>query len=309
MTPVLPPPSTVSPAAKRWLGSANPPRTYPALDDTAGWEALVAELEGLLQERVAAAGPLPVAATEIDAAGVPVHVVCADRVTDDAGAYLELHGGSLIIGRGDLCRALVTPTALATRRVTWGVDYRMPPHHPYPAGVDDALAAYRAALAHHDPAAITVGGTSAGGAVATAMLVRARDEGLAMPAALVLDSPEVDLTESGDTFTTLRDVDPVLHSLLPVNRLYAAGRDLADPRVSPLYADLRGFPPTLLKAGTRDLFLSNTVRMHRALRAAGVRAELHVFEAMPHGGFGGAPEDAEYAAEVRRFVDHHAGRR
>lgn len=236
-----------------------------------------------------------------------MHVVRAEGATDDAGVHLELHGGSLIIGRGDVCRALVTPTALATRQVTWGVDYRMPPRHPYPAGVDDALTAYRAALTHHDPGAITVGGTSAGGAIATAMLVRARDEGLAMPGALVLDSPEVDLTESGDTFTTLAGVDPVLHSLMPVNRLYAAGRDLADPGVSPLFADLRGFPPTLLKAGTRDLFLSNTVRMHRALRRAGVAAELHVFEAMPHGGFGGAPEDAEHAAEVRRFLDHHAG--
>ena len=90
---------------------------------------------------------------------------------------------------------------------------------------------------------------------------------------------------------------------MPVNLLYAAGRDLTDPYVSPLFGDFsKGFPPTLLASGTRDLFLSNTVRMHRKLRAAGVAAELHVFEAMPHGGFGGAPEDRELAREVRRFV-------
>jgi acetyl esterase/lipase len=91
--------------------------------------------------------------------------------------------------------------------------------------------------------------------------------------------------------------------LMAANRLYADGHDLADPYLSPLFGDFaRGFPRTFLQAGTRDLFLSNTVRMHRALRRAGIAAELHVFEAMPHGGFGGAPEDDELNAEVRAFV-------
>ncbi|MGN6620152.1 MAG: alpha/beta hydrolase, partial [Sphingomonas sp.] len=81
------------------------------------------------------------------------------------------------------------------------------------------------------------------------------------------------------------------------------GADLADPYLSPLFGDLRGFPPTFLQTGTRDLFLSNTVRMHRTLRKADVEAELHVFEAMPHGGFmGGTPEDYEVEAEIRRFI-------
>ena len=125
-----------------------------------------------------------------------------------------------------------------------------------------------------------------------------------MPACMVLLSPQVDLTESGDSFQTNRTIDVVLpRSLMPNNLLYANGRDLAEPFLSPLFGDLRGFPPTLLQAGTRDLFLSNTVRMHRALRRAGVAAELHVFEAMPHGGFGGGtPEDLELETEMRRFV-------
>ena len=83
--------------------------------------------------------------------------------------------------------------------------------------------------------------------------------------------------------------------------LHAGAHDLTDPLLSPLFGDLTGFPPTFLQSGTRDLFLSNTVRMHRALRA-GVDAELHVWEAMPHGGFFGAPEDAEIATELRRFI-------
>jgi len=104
--------------------------------------------------------------------------------------------------------------------------------------------------------------------------------------------------------SSVAKLSPDSVSLMAMNRLYAGGADLTDPGVSPLFADLtRGFPPTLLQAGTRDLFLSNAVRMHRALRKAGVDAELHVWDAMPHGGFGGGTaEDAEIAEEIKRFV-------
>jgi monoterpene epsilon-lactone hydrolase len=127
-----------------------------------------------------------------------------------------------------------------------------------------------------------------------------------MPAALVLPTPAVDLTESGDTFQTLDGVDGGLRSQMAVNLLYANGHDLTDPYVSPLFADLSGFPPTFLSTGTRDLLLSNTVRMHRKLLAAGIEVELHIFEAMPHSGFGGTtPEDVELDAAIRAFLDEH----
>lgn len=169
--------------------------------------------------------------------------------------------------------------------VCYGVDYRMPPEHPYPAALDDALAAYRYVLERHAPSRIVLGGRSAGGNLAAAMLLPARDEGLALPAGLVLLSPKVDLTESGDSFQINQMVDIVLpSSLMRNNALYASGADLSPPYLSPSLGDLTGFPPTFLQSGTRDLFLSNTVRMHRALRRASVDAELHVFEAMPHGG-------------------------
>ena len=129
-----------------------------------------------------------------------------------------------------------------------------------------------------------------------------------MPAAVVLASPEADLTESGDSFHANLGVDTVLtESLMPANLLYAGRHDLEDPYLSPLFGDFtRGFPPTLLATGTRDLFLSTTVRMHRRLRAAGVAAELHVTEAAPHGGFfGSSPEDAEIGRDVRRFIGEH----
>jgi acetyl esterase/lipase len=188
---------------------------------------------------------------------------------------------------------------------TCSVDYRMPPDHPYPAALDDCLIAYRALLERHAPGQIVVGGGSAGGNLAAALMLRARDEGLPLPAGLVLLTPELDLTESGDSFQTNREVDVVLRRGLPeANALYAGSHDLAHPYLSPLFGDFRkGFPRTFLQAGTRDVFLSNVVRMHRALRKAGVEVEVHIFEGMPHGGFFGAPEDQELAAEIRRFVD------
>jgi len=181
----------------------------------------------------------------------------------------------------------------------------MPPEHPFPAAVEDGVSAYRHALERHGPKHIVVGGRSAGGNIAVATLLRARDEGLPLPAGLVLLSPQVDLTESGDSFATHQLIDVVLPGTLrSSNLLYANGADLTQPYLSPLFTDLTGFPLTFLQSGTHDLFLSNTVRMHRALRRAGASADLHVFEGMPHGGFGGAtPEDRELQEEIARFVE------
>ena len=124
-----------------------------------------------------------------------------------------------------------------------------------------------------------------------------------MPAAVVLNTPEIDLTESGDSFRANDGVDGTLRSLMEVNLLYADGHDLRHPYLSPLFGDFtKGFPPTILSTGTRDLFLSNTVLMHRALRNADIAAELHVCEAGGHGGFPGAPEGQGIQRDVRRFI-------
>ena len=127
-----------------------------------------------------------------------------------------------------------------------------------------------------------------------------------LPAALLLQTPALDMTQSGDSYQTNRLLDVNLYGGgSGIASLYAAGTDAMHPYVSPLFGDFTGgWPPTLLTTGTRDLLLSDTVRMHRALRRAGVRAELHVAEASPHGGFMGAnaPEDAEVIAECRQFI-------
>jgi acetyl esterase/lipase len=187
------------------------------------------------------------------------------------------------------------------------VDYRMPPDHPFPTPLDDCLAAYQLLLEERRPEEIIVGGASAGGNLAGALVLRARDEGLPLPAAVVFNTGAFDLTGSGDSWQTNDGLDNVLAgSASPAMAIYAGDHDLRDPYVSPLFGDLRGFPPSILLTGTRDMLLSDNVRMHRALRAAGVDAELHVWEAAGHGGFlGMAPEDADRFGEVRRFAERH----
>lgn len=306
-----PAPASISEQARQAL-NALPPFVQPAvpdLGDTDGWLRWVDEREAPGREMLSAFMPPDrlLARTEVRLDGVTTYALRPAQVSDDSEApvFLEIHGGSLVTGGGDLAWMMVAGRAVARNGITWVPDYRMPPQRPYPAALDDCVAVYRGALAQRPPNKIIVSGQSAGANLAAALMLRAKDEGLPLPAALVLLTPQVDLTESGDSFQTNLGID-TLPSLMPTNRLYANGHDLAHPYLSPLFGDLTGFPPTFLQTGTRDLFLSNTVRMHRRLLAAGVKTELHVFEAMPHGGFGGnALEDAELAAEVKRFEDQH----
>ncbi|HKT53244.1 MAG TPA: alpha/beta hydrolase [Caulobacteraceae bacterium] len=302
----IPIPTSISPAAQAYLTPRPAPQVdYPPAHDHAAWRALIAareqDLLPLLQ-RINPGVPAKVETREIDGARV-FDITPAGAPADSRGIVLDMHGGGLFLCAGDLCRMMGIGLATRLQRRVWAVDYRMPPDHPYPAGLDDAVAVYRALLHDHSPQEIIVSGGSAGGNLAAALVLRTRDEGLPLPAGLLLNTPEIDLTESGDSFHTNLGVDPGLRSLMPVNLLYANGHDLSHPYLSPLFGDFRkGFPPTLLTTGTRDLYLSNTVRMHRALRAADIPAELHVVEAGGHGGFPGAPEGEEINREVRRFI-------
>ncbi|MCS5721837.1 alpha/beta hydrolase [Herbiconiux sp. CPCC 203407] len=303
-----PVPTSVSEQAQGALSvptSGVDPR-YPDLADAAGWMGYVQAMGALVRPYFEATLPsresFDVSTETIN--GVVTYVLRPTAVGDspEGPLFIEIHGGSFYLGGGDLAWMAGAAHAVGRSGVTWVPDYRMPPSHPFPAALDDLISVYRAALKAVGPHRVIVSGTSAGGNLAAALLVRANDEGLPMPAGLVLITPEVDLTESGDSFVTNDGIDTVLASQMTPNLLYAGGQDLAHPYLSPLFADLSEFPPTFLQSGTRDLFLSNVVRMHRALRRAGVTAELHVFEAMPHGGFGGAaPEDVELRAEARRF--------
>jgi epsilon-lactone hydrolase len=310
----IPVPTSISEQAQAFLGmdlfGAGAERVVPS--DAAGWRALIKETDELLVAVMSAQVENLRASVESKAVGgVPVFVITPEGVDEGATQpiYLDIHGGSLLMGGGQACEVMARRMAAQVKMQTWSVDYRMPPDHPYPAALDDVLAVYRGLLDVRAPEQIVVGGGSAGGNLAAALMLRARDEGLPLPAALVLLTPEVDLTESGDSFQTNLGIDCVLtESLADSIALYAGDHDLRQPYLSPLFGDLTApFPPTFLQAGTRDLFLSNTVRMHRKLRAGGVDAQLHVFEAMPHGGFFGAPEDDDLTDEIRRFLAVHVG--
>jgi acetyl esterase/lipase len=304
---VIPVPLSVSPQAQAVLamGPANYP-PYPAVDDLEGWKELRAASDQLVLGMLA---DMPTDWVDIDERqvdGVRVFVINPPEVApDDTRVYLELHGGIFIAG-GDCCRAMGIYTATRVGMRVWTPDYRMPPEHRYPAALDDCVATYRALLEERRPNEIIVGGASGGGNLAAALILRARDEGLPLPAAAVLLTAHLDLSESGDSFRTLFGVDTVLvHDPMPIGLTYAGGHDLTDPYLSPLFGDFsKGFPPTLLASGTRDLLLSSVVRMHRSLRTAGAEAELHIFEGAPHGGFmADTPEDEDLEGEVRRFVE------
>lgn len=304
----VPVPAHLSPEARAQLAQpslSNPP--WPPSNDIDAWRKLIRSMDEMgLAGLSFLAQHVEAEVSEIDAGGVPVFVVTPRNIApDDTAVYLDIHGGSLLWGGGASCRAMGMITAGMVGARVWAVDYRMPPDHPYPAALDDCVNAYRTLLREYAPEQIIIGGASAGGNIAAATILRARDEGLPLPAAAVLLTPELDLTESGDTFNTLLGVDTALTSrLMPANLLYAAGHELSHPYLSPLFGDFtRGFPPTYLQSGTRDLFLSNTVRMHRALRSADIPAELHVLEAATHIGFINAPESLGSARELRRFVN------
>jgi acetyl esterase/lipase len=280
---------------------------YPALDDQEGWRRHIAQSDAMLRALVAprAAGVGATVRERREGEALAYEVTPAGLPSNDRRVYLEIHGGALIMGAGEGCRLMATATAGMLNARVVSVDYRMPPDHPYPVGLEDCLAVYRAVLRDHQPQEIVIGGMSAGGNLAAALILAARDEGLALPAAAVLLSPELDLTESGDSFRANRGLDVSLRDgLMPANLLYAAGEDLAHPYLSPLFGDFaKGFPPTFLTAGTRDLFLSNAVRMHRALRNAGVFADLHIQEAATHASFASWPEVADIDREMRRFCE------
>jgi acetyl esterase/lipase len=311
----IPVPTSVSPEAQAALALGRlgpPPRDYPPLDDVPGWKAYVAESDDFVRTMVG--GRTPRFSGTVDERPIgpcPLYVVTPEGVTDgDRRVFLDIHGGAWVLGGGDLCRMTAMMSATAVGARTWSVDYRMPPDHPFPAPLDDCMTAYRLLLDERRPEDIIVGGASAGGNLAAALVLRARDEGLPLPAAVLINTGAFDLTGSGDSWQTNDGLDNVLTtSASPCMELYAGGTDLRNPYLSPLFGELSRFPPTVLLTGTRDMLLSDNVRMHRALRAAGIEAELHVWEAAGHGGFlGMAPEDADRFGEMRRFAGKHWAR-
>lgn len=195
------------------------------------------------------------------------------------------------------------------------IDYRMPPDFPYPSAVDDAMAVYKQILKTTDARRLGIFGASTGGGMIMSMVLRAKAEALPLPAAIEIGTPWSDLTKTGDSYFSNEMIDDELVSyggwLGDAAALYANGHDLKDPMLSPIYGDLKGFPPAILTTGTRDLFLSNTVRVHRKLREAGVVADLNVFEGLSHVEYlfdAKSPECRDHFREAAAFLDEHLDR-
>ncbi len=312
----VPVPTSISQKAQAALASVGPVGPgLPPLEDKAAWRTFVSDGNTRLASMLRSlAEGLDVALDQRELGGVPVYVADPGAIAANnrSKARIFFHGGGLVMGGGESAGLLGQIEASRYASRVYAVDFGNPPDAPYPAAVSDGVTVYRTLLEQYDAEDLVITGASGGGNLAIAVPIAARDEGLPLPRAVGLFTPQADLTESGDTFQTLRGVDPSLSDLSTFNRLYAAGCELSDPVVSPLFADFgKGFSPTFLQSGTRDVFLSNTVRLHRRLRSAGIYAELHVGEAMPHGGFGmglaEVPENTEMWEEFRRFLVAQAG--
>ena len=253
--------------------------------------------------------------TTID--GVRAFIVTPDSILPNNRnrVLIHLHGGCYVFSPGEsgLPEAVMMAGFGGFRVIS--VDYRMPPEAYFPAALDDGVSVYRHVLRTTDPKQVAIFGASAGGALTLEIVLRAKQEGIPVPAAIAPGTPMSDVTGVGDTFHTNALVDNVLVSrdglCQAAAQYYAAGHDMKDPLISPVYGDMAGFPPTILTSGTRDLLLSNTVRVHRKLRQAGVEAALHIFEAQSHAHYlrdDSAPETKDAFAEISDFFDKHMAR-
>jgi epsilon-lactone hydrolase len=264
------------------------------------------QLDGILE--IAAQNPPPVDATATMmrkwAEGITSHTPLANNVEirrvkfgsfegdlilpkggDAARLIIYYHGGGFFFFSSRTYRVTTTNLARATGSAVLVPDYRLAPEHPAPAAHDDAFAIYQSALAQgYAPARIVLSGDSAGGNLALATAVRARNAGLPLPGALMLFSPWLDFAEQGASYRTISD-DPILPPpvLDGFKFAYLGNVDRKSPDVTPFYADLRGLPPTLVHAGSWERLRDDSVRIVERLKAAGVPAELTIFDGMCHG--------------------------
>ena len=245
----------------------------------------VKEQRELLRAAISAQ-PLPadVTVTAAELGGVPTAEITVDGI-EPRHVVLYFHGGVYVMSDAFLAAGLASQIGRRTHAKVISVDYRLAPEHPYPAAVDDALAAYEALLQDGIAASdIAFAGDSAGGGLAVATLVNARDHGLRLPAAAFVMSPYADLTLGGTTMDTKSDVDPLLSRAALQARIpdYTAGQDPALDLISPIFADLSGLPPLIIQAGSHEVLLDDAIRLARQAATADVEVTLDITPGVPH---------------------------
>jgi epsilon-lactone hydrolase len=245
----------------------------------------VDEQRRLLKELLSAqALPAEVTVTAAVLGGVPTAEITVDGI-EPRHVVLYFHGGVYVMGDAFLVADLASQVGRRADAKAISVGYRLAPEDPYPAAVDDALAAYEALLDNGiAPSDVAFAGESAGGGLAIATLVNARDHGLPLPAAAFVMSPYADLTLAGMTMETRREVDPLLSFEALQARVpdYTAGRDAALGLISPVFADLSGLPPLIIQAGTHEVLLDDALRLAGRAAAADVEVTLDITPGVPH---------------------------
>lgn len=281
--------------------------------------APVADLNATIEQQragidaMAAMNPLPadVEVVAVSANDVPAEWVSAPGA-DASRVVIYVHGGGYVIGSLVSHRELVARIARAAGTRGLSVDYRLAPEHPFPAAVDDAVAAYRWLLAQGIRAAnIVIAGDSAGGGLTVATLVALKGLGEPLPAAGVCLSPWVDLEGLGESMTTRDAIDPMVHKkeLTQMAQQYLHGADPKSPLAAPLYADLSGLPPLLIQVGTAETLYDDSTRLMARAKAAGVDVTFeewpdlfHVFQALAM-----LPEAREATDKIGAFVRERTG--
>ncbi|WP_419925792.1 alpha/beta hydrolase [Candidatus Poriferisocius sp.] len=292
------------------------------------YNAAIAALKQQMQE--SAAGPPPDLATTragfeagyssmpvpdgvsfapVDAGGVPSEWVTPPEVEGNR-AILYLHGGGYVVGSLNTHRHVVSRLAQGAKARLLNVDYRLAPENPYPAALDDAMAAWQWHLANGGEAAHTaISGDSAGGGLAVALCMKLRDEGLPLPACAAPISPWTDLTFSGDSMTDRADRDPMLagaNALSGMVMAYAQGTDATDPYVSPVFGTFDNLPPMMIQVGTEEVLYDDSTRVVKAIENANGSVEFRPWQDMMHVWHllaGVAPEAEEGIAELAAYID------
>jgi epsilon-lactone hydrolase len=311
VTRIVPVPTTVSPEAQkviaRQMSDAAVPQTLEERrSHTDTWQAGAGEAFRKLY---------PVNVTEQTVAGVPAKIITPLEVPKSKRdrVLINLHGGGFNSDSGSLTETI--PVAYLTQTKVVAVLYRLAPEHPFPAGVDDAVAVYRELLKTYKPANIAIYGTSAGAIMTGEVAVKLRQLGLPLPGALGIFSGQGDFSQNGESQSLYAlngfsgHLDPPKPKVQGADP-YAASTDLKDPVLSPIYADLHGMPPTLFITSTRDLLLSGTTTLHRAFVRAGVDAHLIVFEGLAHAFWNDQtlPETKEADQDMANFFDRELGK-